>query len=111
MTVVENLEAAWALIAEPERRCTGYYAKDSAGDDCEALAPDAVRWCSYGALERVLGYAPSVTCRAYVFLRFAAKELGHDLIGFAHDADPIANPPRIYARAIELALAEEVGGG
>ena len=56
MTTLEILEAARALIAEPEHWCQGAQALDATGTVRRPCSRLAVRWCSLGATDRVTRY-------------------------------------------------------
>jgi hypothetical protein len=51
MTTLEILKAARELISVPERWTDHYYARDKNGNYRFGDDPDAVKWCSIGALQ------------------------------------------------------------
>ena len=46
------LENACALLSSPVRWTCGAWARDSAGEPCNPLAPQARQWCAWGALQK-----------------------------------------------------------
>ena len=50
--------------------CTGWYARDSRGNDCHALSEDATRWCLMGAILKC--YSEDSDERWQVINRFAS---------------------------------------
>lgn len=57
MTTLELLTRARGIVARAWTK--GYYAYNSGGRTCMAMAEDAVRWCAAGALDRAGGTYPT----------------------------------------------------
>lgn len=53
MNTVETLKAAKVLISDPAKWTQGSYARAVRGHEVGPSEPDAVCWCSYGALQHV----------------------------------------------------------
>lgn len=105
--VKQALKEAWKLIEEPAKRCVGFLAMDSHGRTVSPHDNNAVCFCSFGALMRATGKDLSTYGEACFILDKAAKDIGFSEGTIANDFDVINNPPLMYARAIELASAEE----
>lgn len=60
MNVLEHMQAARDLIADPERWTQGAYARDEYGEGVDACDETAVCWCSIGALRKVFAEAECV---------------------------------------------------
>ena len=52
MTPKQILQAARDLITPPERWTTGWYARDKDGAETDSKSPDAVCWCTLGAVNK-----------------------------------------------------------
>lgn len=50
MEPVEILRSALELIRDEDHWCQGTFARDAHGMATQAMGPDAVAWCAYGAL-------------------------------------------------------------
>ena|SRR5262249_42290556 len=46
------LSDAYALLSSPMRWTWGAWARDSTGERCSPLAPQACQWCAWGALQK-----------------------------------------------------------
>lgn len=111
MTPKELLEAAWKLIEDPKNRCTGVFAKDVYGKPVCPSSCYAVSFCSIGAIEAAdvrfsgfvsLFYNERHAAKSCLFQ--AAREIFSDrYVDELNDSDVINNPPKLYARAIEIA--------
>jgi len=78
MKVSELLKQAKSLIEDEEHWCCGLPAKDKAGNLCFAESPEAVSWCSVGALWKI--NPPSrIENGAYALLR---KHMGMNIDNF-----------------------------
>lgn len=49
----QDFLAAWELVRNPETWTSGAYARDRAGGECGWSNPEAVCYCSLGALARI----------------------------------------------------------
>jgi hypothetical protein len=96
------LRRARARISDPSRWTQEFYARDRAGYRTDPTSSDAVRWCSYGAVDAELG-----TSQVDQFLHLAARVLGLHSPGSANDNGDHATVLRMFDRAIELAEADQ----
>lgn len=107
MTPKELLETAWKLIEDPSKRCIKVFARDVRGHSVLPTSKSAVCFCSIGAL--YAKYRNNSECyTATKYLRQAAMDVFEvEDIVFINDSDVINNPPKLYARAIEIASEHE----
>lgn len=54
---VRILEEAQAIIADPSRWTTGWYAKNAMHENVSPNDEEAVCWCAFGAMYKVLDYS------------------------------------------------------
>ena len=71
MNTREILVAARELISEPERWTQGEHARDLNGRRVSPGGPNAVCWCSLGALEKVADGSPPHV--AHAVLQYAVR--------------------------------------
>lgn len=102
LTAKEMLEAAWKKIEDPKNRCRGHFALSKNGKDIPPWLPNAVCFCSSGALVAVSADS-KIYFEARDLLQKAAELMGYSSVAKANDLNIIDNPPLLYARAIELA--------
>lgn len=104
MKAVEVLKAARELISDPRRWTTQTFACDKDGWDCDAWSDVAVRFCAFGAVDRIGMGAES---GATAFIVRAAREAWN--LGPARVNDEYGHTAvmQMFDRAIELAAAEE----
>lgn len=112
MTPAETLRRARALIERPEAWTKAADARLEDGRATLATSPNAVCWCSVGAIEAAVspgGYRPRLYHEATEFFRSAAG--GPPRITFWNDAPERTHADVLAAfdRAIEAAEEEEVG--
>ena len=105
----ELLTKAKAVIADPRRWVQGVYAKDAEGQVIGTLSPDAVCWCSLGALEKVAHeentYSTHSTAAGY--LSKVSDECGYSGIPDFNDNSSHKIVMRAWDRAIFLAKEDE----
>jgi len=70
----EILIEAKALIATPDKFCTGAYARDKELQRVHPLSPKAVRWCVLGAIGRAKGVHPVASDRISDLMRKTARQ-------------------------------------
>ena len=101
MTTVEILRAARELISDPARWTRGKYGATATGNHVRGDDPQAIRWCAYGAIEKVVGNS---SWDAEMILSEAAHP--HVVI---HINDELGHAAvlDLYDRAIALAEQEE----
>ena len=80
MTVKELLIAAKELISDPARWTKGAGARDAKGVSCNTDAPEAVCWCSAGAIYRTT-LSGECLDEARRELSKAARKLAPELFG------------------------------
>jgi hypothetical protein len=68
MTTLEILKAARDLISDPEHWTKRANARDSYGEIIGCSQPEAVRWCAYGALNKVSRGDSATIRKAYDYL-------------------------------------------
>lgn len=106
----EILTGARDRIADPKRFLRGTYAIDGRGHTVHPTDPDAVRWCSRGAIaaESGLPIAPhDAGTGPYRLLDRAAFDLFADKTYRINDINSHADVLRMFDRAIEFAQASE----
>ena len=105
----ELLTKAKALIADPEHWTKGWYAHNAEGQDVGPAEPDAVCWCSLGALEKVAH--EEHTCGACLaatrYLAKVSDECGYSGIPYFNDNSSHETVMKAWDRAIELAKEAE----
>lgn len=75
ISVAQVLERARAMIVNPANWTQGTMARNSQGEPCEARAPEAMRYCAFGAISRVTTsdcFSPAMAA-----LDREARALGH----------------------------------
>ena len=109
------IDDAIALIVEPEHWTTRAKARDSKGELCDPVSPDAVQRCATGAYtaachaQAVNEGGWNVACVAaseiaWLYLQNAAVEIGGvDIIGL-NDRDPAGDPQIGGHGAVLLAM-------
>lgn len=114
MNVVDVLEMGRGLISDEKNWTRKAYARDSVGTVIEAEDPEAVCWCSVGALKKVTSNCTtSCTCcegpiglfrGSFELLDIAVQEfaIGENMIRF-NDTHTHAGVLAVWDRAIELA--------
>jgi len=107
-TVVENLKAARAKIADPADWIQCHYAKNNTGDSICGDEPGATCFCSAGAIQAVRNTACEEETREYEILKEVAIELGSPGVPSYNDshshAEVMAMWDKAIARAEELAV-------
>lgn len=101
-TTLEILRAARAKIERPECWTKGAFARDAVGGECMSSEPDAVCWCSDGAIGAVIA-----TTDVHDFCAFEALSRA---IGNLHVAEWNDAPERTHAEvlaAFDAAIAAE----
>lgn len=107
--VTEVLQAAKAKIGTPKTWCkSGFFAENVHGEVTNPWAPDACKWCAYGAIQalrppRIFGD------RAEQFLlRALLVERGHTRVAHYNDLKRTSHKAmmRLFDKAIELSRAE-----
>lgn len=97
---VKILRAARDLISDPKKWTQGAYARDANGDLCRCEGPEAASWCAFG----VLWGRQDATYYLVMCLPDSYKT-----VAAFNDCSTHEEVLALYARAIELALAEESG--
>ena len=105
----ELLIKAKAVIADPKHWTQGWYAQDANGYSTEPSTPNAVCWCSVGALEKVAYEEDTYSTR------FAAKrclfevssEYGYSGITDFNDNSSHETVMKAWDKAIKLAEEAE----
>ena len=105
MNTVETLKAAKALISDPAKWTRGQIARDAEGRFVRARDPEAVCWCSYGAIDRVCGKDAIAWAGATVELMNAMR----GGIAMFNDNNDHAAVMAAFDRAIEQAEADANG--
>lgn len=106
-TIAGALKDAKAVIDKPENWCRETYARDAEGEGAEPYDPEAVCWCSLGALHVACGPTNQVLadlCAAHLH-RAAEMETDGEYFSIddANDALEHAALMKIWDRAIEMA--------
>jgi hypothetical protein len=106
MKASQLLIQAKALITDPEHWTQGVYARTHKdGQDTNSYHPEAVCFCSLGALHRVT--KDPLTFEAYYMAkRRLSKAMGHQSIAGFNDTHPHAEVMVAWDEAIALAIAE-----
>lgn len=102
-SLVEELKAVKARIANKKNWCIGWYARDKHGDRVHAESPAACQWCIHGAIlreDRGFSSVESIICQVGVRLYGKNLTIINDEFGFraVH---------RVLNTAIKEAEAEE----
>lgn len=100
-SVADVLRAGLALIEDPEHWATGAFARDARGLSCGADTPQAVCWCSYGALDRAGG----PTDERFEAARVLKTVIGSEALSHFNDTHTHAEVVAVWRKAIELAEA------
>ena len=105
----ELLTKAKAVIADPKHWAQGFYAKDAKGQTLLPCNPDAVCWCSVGALEKVAYEEDTYSTRfaATKCLFEVSAEYGYSGITDFNDNSSHKAVMKAWDRAIELAKEAE----
>lgn len=103
LTVLEVLENARALIADPERWTRSALARDSAGGEVHERHPNACQWCALGALAKCSECAPLFSPAIHA-LHVAIP--GRPSIADLNDRDGHAAVLAMYDRAIAAEKAK-----
>ena len=105
----ELLVKAKAVIADPKHWTQGQYAKDVKGYSTGPSTPDAVCWCSLGALDKVAHeentYSTHLTTAGY--LAVVADECGYSGIPDFNDNSSHETVMKAWDKAIKLAKEDE----
>lgn len=106
MSTLETLIAARELLSDEKRWTRGVYARDADGDGRAAASPNAVCWCSMGAVGKITNHpSPGHFDSINRLLLIALRELGftHRSIGAFNDdlATSHADVLAVFDRAIE----------
>jgi hypothetical protein len=99
-STAEILRAARERIADPERWCQGYYARDPNGAEVEPDDVQACKWCAVGSLCLEVPWRDE----AHLYLVTAAIEVGTTTTAINDGRDHSA-VMALFNRAIELAEA------
>ena len=101
----ELLIKAKAVIADPKHWTQGWYAKDAKGQSTGPSTPDAVCWCSLGALKKVAHEENTYSTRfaATEYLAVASDEWGYSGIPDFNDNSSHKVVMRAWDKAIKLA--------
>ena len=105
----ELLIKAKAVIADPKHWTQGWYAHNAEGQDVEPAEPDAVCWCSLGALKKVAHEenANGACFAATEYLAVVAAECGYSGISDFNDNLSHEAVMREWDEAIKLAKEDE----
>ena len=101
----ELLVKAKAVIADPKHWTQGWYAKDAEGKSVGPRNPDAVCWCSLGALDKVAHEenANGACLAATEYLVVVSDECGYSSISDFNDNLSHEAVMRKWDEAIKLA--------
>lgn len=101
----ELLTKAKALIADPKHWTQGWYAKDAKGHSTVPSTPNAVCWCSVGAIDKVAReentYSPKLEAAKY--LTKVSAECGYSGIPDFNDSSSHETVMKAWDKAIKLA--------
>ena len=105
----ELLIKAQAVIADPRRWTQDVYAKDAEGQDSAPCGPDAVCWCSLGALHAVAHEENTYNTRfaATRYLARVSAECGYSDVSDFNDNSSHEIVMKAWDRAIKLAKEDE----
>ena len=78
----EDLKAARSLITDPSKWTVGWFARDAAGNKTSACGPEAVCFCTAGALIRVVNddHGRYFAAREYIYA-YTAEKYGYEMHG------------------------------
>ena len=105
----ELLIKAKAVIADPKHWTQCWYAKDAEGKSVGPCKPDAVCWCSVGAIDKVAHEESTYAARfaATRYLSDVAAECGYIGIPDFNDSSSHEAVMKAWDRAIKLAKEDE----
>ena len=105
----ELLIKAKAVIADPKHWTQGWYAHNADGFDVGSCEPEAVCWCSVGALDKVAHEEGAVDARfeAASYLFKVADEFGCSDIPDLNDHSSHETVMKAWDKAIKLAKEDE----
>ena len=105
----ELLTKAKAVIADPKHWTQGRYAQDAKGYSTGPTTPDAVCWCSLGALSKVAyeDSAHSSLLMTAGYLSRVSAEYGYNGIPDFNDDSSHETVMKAWDRAIQLAKEDE----
>ena len=86
-SVKELLIAARAKIEKPENWTTGWYAKTATGRQCNTDDPEAICFCSMGAIDAAAGIDVYLAQRAYYELQLVLERIIYPGFGIAEFND------------------------
>ena len=105
----EFLIKAKATIADPKHWTQGFFAKDAEGHDVGPAKPDAVCWCSLGALDKVVheenDYSACFAATRYLFE--VSAECGYSGIPDFNDCSSHEAVMKAWDKAIQPAKEDE----
>ena len=105
----ELLIKAQAVIADPEHWTQDWYAHNAEGQDVGPSTPDAVCWCSLGALEKV-AYEENTYAARFAATRClfeVSAECGYSGIADFNDNSSHEAVMKAWDKAIKLAKEDE----
>jgi hypothetical protein len=102
MTPLELHAAAWKRIKDKKHWTQGYYARDSAKFTVSPNSPNAVCWCSVGALQKEAIVNDVIMQEVSEALNQASIEAGFSNIATANDTLPHPKVMAIWKRAGEI---------
>lgn len=101
----EIIGKARELISDPKRWTTEVYARDSSGESLmDSSSPDAVCWCSLGAIRKVTGQ--DATAGSLISVRFLSQAVKRKLPAKYNDSHTHAEVLEMFDKAKALAEAE-----
>lgn len=105
----ELLTKAKAVISDPKHWAQGWYAKDAKGQSVGPRKPEAVCWCSLGALEKVAyeENAHGARFEATRYLSRVAAECGYGVIPDFNDNSSHEAVMKVWDETIKLAKEDE----
>ena len=105
----EFLIKAKAVIADPKHWTQGRYAQDAEGQDVGPAKPDAVCWCSVGALSKVAyeENAHGARFEATKYLAEVAVEYGYNGIPNFNDSSSHEAVMKAWDEAVKRAKEDE----
>ena len=101
----ELLIKAQAVIADPRRWTQGWYAKNAEGKSVGPCKPDAVCWCSVGAIDKV-AHEESTYAARFAATRYLARvsaECGYSDVSDFNDNSSHEAVMKAWDKAIKLA--------
>ena len=105
----ELLIKAKAVIADPKHWTQGWYAKDAKGYSTGPAEPNAVCWCSVGALRAVAHEENTYSTRSAAagYLARVSAECGYNDIPDFNDNSSHETVMKAWDKAIKLAKEDE----